>query len=595
MFVLAFLIAIYGYFIFALGLLGLLYKETIAGVTGGLLFFSGIGCFILRATPIGVGGVEKLRRSLLGWFSTRPNDKRIFFFILTLLVLQALVNLIGVFGPELSFDALWYHLTLPKVYFINHRIDFIPGGLLYYSAAPQLGEMFYTVALALFGVMGAKMIHFLFGIGCLWAIYRLSRKFLSSNLSLLVCLIFYSQLTVGWLSISAYTDLIVVFFQTLAFLAFVLYLQKKKDLWLWESALLFGIASSVKLTSLYAIASVLFVCLLEKIDKKKIAKFILFASLPLLPWFFFAFLKTNNPFYPFLTAWFFKSQSNGLSLAEWLASRHPVTLVKALWQTVFTKGDILTPLVLIGLPIVFYSPLKNLFIFFVIPGQACLAGPSAGQTGRRAGIYKDKKFILEDKKVILNSFQGLYKFPIKLGMMFYLLFNFLFWFLTPLNYNRFLLPLVPIFILVLLIELDRLWRKTLLWKVFIFASLFIALLNLTSRAIVNYKFIPLILGKQTEERFMRKHLNFQAGNFYDIDNFFKKNIAKEERVLTMGIHNLFYVNFPFKDISWARKDDCFDYLLVGRDIEKERFKKLPLVYKNKETGVSLYRVKIIFN
>jgi len=61
--------------------------------------------------------------------------------MMILIVLQAFVNIIGVFGPELAFDALWYHLTLPKLYLVHHSIFFIPGGLLYYSGMPKIAEM----------------------------------------------------------------------------------------------------------------------------------------------------------------------------------------------------------------------------------------------------------------------------------------------------------------------------------------------------------------------------------------------------------------------------------------------------------------------
>ena len=42
--------------------------------------------------------------------------------LLFLVVLQVSINLIGVLGPELAFDALWYHLTLPKIYLEKHSL-----------------------------------------------------------------------------------------------------------------------------------------------------------------------------------------------------------------------------------------------------------------------------------------------------------------------------------------------------------------------------------------------------------------------------------------------------------------------------------------
>src|SRR5262245_28880466 len=112
MFIVAFLIGIYTYFIFLVGVFGLLFKEIIVGIT--LLFGGGVF----------VWWVKKRKRINLSWL----NNKLIKIFV-SLFLVQILINLIGTLGPELGFDALWYHLTLPKLYLLNHEIFFIPGGL----------------------------------------------------------------------------------------------------------------------------------------------------------------------------------------------------------------------------------------------------------------------------------------------------------------------------------------------------------------------------------------------------------------------------------------------------------------------------------
>ena len=60
---------------------------------------------------------------------------------LGLIIVQALVNLIGALGPELGFDALWYHLTEAKLFLQRGSIAPLPGNLLYWSGLPRLGEM----------------------------------------------------------------------------------------------------------------------------------------------------------------------------------------------------------------------------------------------------------------------------------------------------------------------------------------------------------------------------------------------------------------------------------------------------------------------
>ena len=162
----------------------------------------------------------------------------------------ALINLIGALGPELSFDALWYHLTLPKIYLENHSVFYIPGGLLYYSVMPKLTEMIYISALAFNGEILAKLIHFSFGILTCVALYKVSREFFSSKASLIGVVIFYSNLVVGWQSITAYVDLARTFFELLALWGFIKLYKSGEKKWLVESAVMLGLAISTKLLAL---------------------------------------------------------------------------------------------------------------------------------------------------------------------------------------------------------------------------------------------------------------------------------------------------------------------------------------------------------
>ncbi|MDP3987959.1 MAG: hypothetical protein Q8P80_02340, partial [Candidatus Levybacteria bacterium] len=167
MFALAILIGIYSYLIFGLGLWSLLTKENISILT--FLFF-----FLLIVLN------KKYFRSSFKCFKTfkqwRKITDKFTLIILIILGAQMIVNLIGALGPEISFDALWYHLTLPKMYLLSGSISHIPGGLLYYSDMPKLGEMLYALPLSFGSQTGAKLIHFSFGLLSLAALYFLSRK-----------------------------------------------------------------------------------------------------------------------------------------------------------------------------------------------------------------------------------------------------------------------------------------------------------------------------------------------------------------------------------------------------------------------------------
>lgn len=291
MFTLALLIGIYSYTLFLIGLLGLFYRETIVLIS--IVF--------LLITLFFVGNKVNIHefKNKIAFFVKRTSKLGLIF--LSFLLLQLIVNLVGALGPELGFDALWYHLTIPKIYLNMHEIVHIPGSLLYYSTMPKFAEMLYVPGLVFGNEILAKLIHFSFGILTLVALYKVSLKFLDKNLSILVLVLFYSNLVVGWMSITSYVDLARTFFEIMVLWAFLEWIDKKNSKWLIESAVMLGLAISTKLL---ALGSLLIFVLLIIIFIRKITKMLAYCLISLLiplPWFVFSFVHTGNPVYPFFT------------------------------------------------------------------------------------------------------------------------------------------------------------------------------------------------------------------------------------------------------------------------------------------------------
>ncbi len=209
--------------------------------------------------------------------------------ILGLLILQALVNLIGALGPELGFDALWYHLTEAKLFIQNKSINPISGNLLYWSGLPRLGEIIYAGALAIFDERLTKLIHWSFGIFSTHLTYQLARRYLNKLASLSASLLFYSSLLVGWLSTTSYIDLMVTAWLLLA-------LVSKR--W-WARGLSLILASATKLHALVIGLSI---------------TLIPWGILGVLPFAIINKLTFNNFFYPFFENFGFSKEYflNGL-------------------------------------------------------------------------------------------------------------------------------------------------------------------------------------------------------------------------------------------------------------------------------------------
>lgn len=515
----AFAIGIYSYVLLSVGLLGLLTREII---TFSFIIFAFIESLFLYR--------KKYHVLLIFRFFSKLHlfEKS----MLALLVTQAAVNLMGALGPELSFDALWYHLAIPKIFIENHKIFFIPGNLLYYSLFPKLTEMLYLIPISMGSEIGAKLIHFSFGILTLVVLYKLSRIFLSKTLSLMVILVFYANPVVGWESITAYIDLARTFFELFAFYYLVLFLKsgKKKDLAF--SGILLGFSVAVKTLALGSVPIYLGV-LFFFTKRQKIPLIMVLASavsLASLPWFLYAYLTSGNPLYPL-----FSSQYSDLGKNYTSASQ----AMRDLFTLFFYSPDPISPLYLVFLPLAI-------------------------------GLFG--KFKKTEKAVVL-----------------YALLSLILWIVTPrTGTSRFLLPYLPVISLAVVLPLKYVKDQFFL-KVSYSFIVFAMVISIVYRGGANAKFLPYILRIETKEHFLMRNLNFSYGDFYDEKEAIK-NIAGERKVLTVGLHNLYYVDFPFIDVSYAGKGDIFSFVLIQNAQLPSRFKGSKMVYENKKTHVKLYAV-----
>ena len=554
MFAISILIGIYSYIILALGFLGYLHKPYVVFLT--FFYILIVLYYYKKDMKMNLLRYFEKSRILLRQGVSLKNLRESYIYLIGLVVLQAVINLIGVLGPELGFDALWYHLTLPKLYLENHSIFYIPGGLLYYSVMPKLTEMLYTAALTFNGEILAKLIHFCFGILSCIALYKLSRLFFSPKISLIPVVIFYSNLVVGWQSITAYADLPRTFFEVMALWGFIKFVENKdtpstrsiltRNVWLIESAVMLGLAISTKLLvlgSLFILSILLIrILLMQGVSLKEIFKktFVYWGVTLLipLPWFVFSYIHTGNPIDPFFTYLYKVSFDIGLL--------NPLRFINETWS-IFTKAtDPISPVYMIFLPLV--------LIFY-------------------------KKFRPEIKLVAIYSLLAI-----------------IIWYLTPrTGGGRFILPYLPAFSIVATAIIEKVGRGVVkrllrvdLYLVSISLVIIVSVISLFYRGIANSKYLPVILGTQTKEEFLSSNLDFSFGDFYDTDGYFKANIKPTDKVLLYGFHNLYYVNFPFIDSSWVKKGDSFDYIAVQDSILPKRFKNWELIYLNPQTNLKLY-------
>jgi hypothetical protein len=526
MFFFAISLGILSYLVFFLGIVGYLYTPILLIICIVYLLFlanyfkSSLWEFVLFCSAIIQKGGTIQRISLV------------------FLCLITLVNLLGALAPELAFDALWYHLTFPKLYLLNHSIYYIPGGLLYYSVLPKLTELLYVLPLSIGNEVSAKVLHFCFGVFCLIALYKFAREFLSQMNALLVTLIFASNPVFMWESTTAYIDLSRTFYEVLALWAFVLHMKKKDNKWFFLSAILLGFAASAKILSIGS-TGIFFLLLIGKNSSgdqsfffrlKRALQYMFVVLLIPFPWFVFSYFSTGNPIYPIFSGY-------DTSLSSTLFS--PVTFLFDITKIFLFADDPISPIYLLCLPL--------LFIYF-------------------------RKFT-----------------PVLKTVSFYSLFALILWYVTPrTGGGRFLLPYLPAFSLLIGAILQHMNKQSFIYKTVLSAVFIVSLSSLCYRAAAEIKYIPVVFGKETKQEFLSTHLQYSYGDFYDTDGYFARNITEKDTVLLIGFHNLYYVTFRFIDASWVTKGDRFNYIATQNVDLPARFISWKEVYTNPRTMVSVY-------
>lgn len=539
MFNFAIFLGIYSYSIFFLGIIGFLQKGIVATLT--IFFF--VFLLVWYRKQLNIFSIGSIRKKKV----LHDNVAIIILFLLYLL--QVFVNLLGAFSPELSFDALWYHLTLPKLYLQDQSVYFIPGGLLYYSAMPKLGEMLYVSALSIGNEITVKALHLLFGVFTTLALYKLTRKYYSQQIAFIAVVIFYSNLVVAWESTTAYIDLIRTFYEIMALWGFVLWYESRKRKWLVLTALMTGFAITTKLLALGSVFIFLLLIFLLALKKhtisianiKDVLLFAFIALLVPLPWLVFAFVYTGNPVYPIFSDIF-----QGINTKVFdFQLLNPFYFITTSWNVLIQASDPISPIYVMFLP---------LLIFFY------------------------PKFTSQMKVIALYTLGG-----------------FLVWYSTSqVEGSRLLLPYLPACSLFCAAVFDIILRNKNQFGVFLprfllAAIIFVSLVTIAYRSAATIKYLPVLTGQQTKHEFLTNQLNFPFGDFYDTDNYFKNTIKDSDTVLLYGFHNLYYVDFPFIDSSWVKQGDTFNYIAVQNGNIPDEYKDWQMVYTNAKTMLKLYR------
>lgn len=307
-----------------LGLLGLLYIPIIYI----LLFFSA------------AVGLLDLINALKRWrnFKNHKQSKRSFPVFFKILFLGALVTAFFLeipflLAPETFYDALVYHLNLPNLYILNHRIYPTPNNL--YSGIPFTAQMLYILAMALNGPVLARLLHFSIGLATALVFFSLAHRWKQKGVGLLASAFFFLTPIVLYEFYRTSVGLEWAFFQMIAIYSLLVAIEEPEDSlmrkkWWLLCGIFTGLAMGTKYPAWALPFAVFLVFLFLKVKRNtrffiRTREMILVFGIALLilsPWIFKNILFYKNPVFPYFQDKFVSSTEEK---AAWLKKRHTVT------------------------------------------------------------------------------------------------------------------------------------------------------------------------------------------------------------------------------------------------------------------------------
>jgi small basic protein len=437
--------------------------------------------------------------------------KLILLFIWAPILTLGVLNLLTVFTPEIGFDALWYHLTLPKLWLMKQQW-FFDGGLLYYSVMPRLTETIFIPLIKLTGYIGPKFVQYLSGVGISIIIWKISSKLKFSTLLKSVAVsLFYCTWLVSWQSGSAYIDLFRTFLETVA-LYFLI-----SGSWI-KGSLFLGLAVGTKWLALGSVA------IYSLVFGAPIA---LLALLTSLPWFVISFVYTGNLVYPIFS---------------------PILSQSFMPIGAMLKNVLLLPLT-VTLPYDdFLSPMVGILVMLTA-----------------------LSLLSRDRLIQKISLIGL------LGSVISVVLN-------PPS-SRFLLPYLPALVIASVHLIGKL--KPSLCRIFIYLAIISSFVIVGLRCIAVKKYIPFLLGQESQTAFLTKHAGRLPDTFIDTDYYVRDQIPHGSKILIDKLHNLYYFPYDFDHTSWTKTTRDYDYLITTNTTPSEVAGEL--VHTN-SLGIQIYRL-----
>lgn len=204
-------------------------------------------------------------------------------------------------APEVSFDALVYHLGLPNLFRQNGGLIAAPS--VAYSGFPMLLEWAYAWALFFSDEIAAKLLHWACAAGAAAALVGFGARLKRPLAGWAACVVFLGMSVTLYSAAKAAADAGSAFFVLLALMSLALHLSRRETAGTLElSAVFCGLAMGVKYTNWPLLPLVVVVLAALGEPRRGLTRYGLIALALVAPWIVKNQALYHNPVFPFFTA-----------------------------------------------------------------------------------------------------------------------------------------------------------------------------------------------------------------------------------------------------------------------------------------------------
>ena len=215
----------------------------------------------------------------------------------------ASLSLFTALAPETEYDALWYHLDLPRHWLAaGTPVDNVHE---YVSLYPMTWDLLFGAALAFDGAVGARVLHWMATLAAAATAGAIATRALGQRSGWMAAAIFITAPTVFWEATTAYVDGALALHGGVAAAAIMQSARSNDRRWLLLGGLNLGIACATKHLGLVIGASTLLPYLLWMWRHHQPRQVLLNGALvcglmltPPAPWYLRSWIASGNPVFP---------------------------------------------------------------------------------------------------------------------------------------------------------------------------------------------------------------------------------------------------------------------------------------------------------